>query len=191
MSGKETIKFDVDSRYSDLAFIGQGAYGAVVSAMDKIKQENVAIKKISPFEHQTFCQRTLREIAILKRFDHENVTEILNIMVSTEANGQLKDVYIVQNLMETDLHKLLKRQKLSNDHVCYFLYQILRGLKYIHSANVMHRDLKPSNILLNHDCDLKICDFGLSRVVDPRRNHDGLLTEYVATRYCFSSYVRG
>lgn len=64
--------------------------------------------------------------------------------------------YIVQSLMETDLYKLLKTQKLSNDHICYFLYQILRGLKYIHSANVLHRDLKPSNLLLNTTCDLKV-----------------------------------
>ena len=85
--------------------------------------------------------------------------------------------------METDLHKLLRSQKLSSDHVCYFLYQILRGLKYIHSANVLHRDLKPSNILLNSNCDLKICDFGLSRVSDPSQDHTGMLTEYVATRW--------
>ena len=69
-------------------------------------------------------------------------------------NDQLS--YIVQCLMETDMYKLLKTQKLSNDHVCYFLYQILRGLKYIHSANVLHRDLKPSNLLLNTTCDLKV-----------------------------------
>lgn len=50
----------------------------------------------------------------------------------------------------------LNFQKLSNDHICYFLYQILRGLKYIHSANVLHRDLKPSNLLLNTTCDLKV-----------------------------------
>ena len=62
----------------------------------------------------------------------------------------------VQSLMETDLHKLLRSQKLSSDHICYFLYQMLRGLKYIHSANVLHRDLKPSNILLNSNCDLKV-----------------------------------
>lgn len=70
--------------------------------------------------------------------------------------------YIVQDLMETDLYKLLKTQHLSNDHICYFLYQILRGLKYIHSANVLHRDLKPSNLLLNTTCDLKVlCLSGL------------------------------
>lgn len=74
-------------------------------------------------------------------------------------------------------------QAISNDHICYFLYQILRGLKYIHSANVLHRDLKPSNLLLNTTCDLKICDFGLARVADPKHNHAGFLTEYVATRW--------
>lgn len=95
----------------------------------------------------------------------------------------MRDVYIVQCLMETDLYKLLKTQKLSNDHICYFLYQILRGLKYIHSANVLHRDLKPSNLLLNTTCDLKICDFGLARVADPDHDHTGFLTEYVATRW--------
>lgn len=68
--------------------------------------------------------------------------------------------YIVQDLMETDLYKLLKSQQLSNDHVCYFLYQILRGLKYIHSANVLHRDLKPSNLLINTTCDLKVRGWG-------------------------------
>ena len=61
----------------------------------------------------------------------------------------------------------------------YFLYQILRGLKYIHSANVIHRDLKPSNLLLNANCDLKICDFGLAR---PTSEND-IMTEYVVTRW--------
>ena len=81
----------------------------------------------------------------------------------------MRDVYIVQCLMETDLYKLLKTQRLSNDHICYFLYQILRGLKYIHSANVLHRDLKPSNLLLNTSCDLKVSrsveSFRLNRLI--------------------------
>lgn len=68
----------------------------------------------------------------------------------------LSNRYIVQDLMETDLYKLLKTQHLSNDHICCFLYQILRGLKYIHSANVLYRDFKPSNLLLNTTCDLKV-----------------------------------
>uniref|UniRef100_A0A672QG61 Mitogen-activated protein kinase n=1 Tax=Sinocyclocheilus grahami TaxID=75366 RepID=A0A672QG61_SINGR len=146
--------FDVGPRYSNLSYIGEGAYGMVCSAYDRDNQVRVAIKKISPFEHQTYCQRTLREIKILLRFKHENIISI-NDIIRTLTIDQMKDVYIVQDLMETDLYKLLKTQHLSNDHICYFLYQILRGLKYIHSANVLHRDLKPSNLLLNTTCDLK------------------------------------
>lgn len=61
----------------------------------------------------------------------------------------------------------------------YFLYQILRGLKYVHSAHVLHRDLKPSNLLLNANCDLKIGDFGLARTT----SETDFMTEYVVTRW--------
>jgi mitogen-activated protein kinase 1/3 len=174
--------FEVGPRYTNLAYIGEGAYGIVASAFDHVSKSKVAIKKISPFEHQTYCQRTLREIKILTRLKHENIINIQD-MITADCIDEMKDVYIIQTLMETDLYKLQKTQKLSNDHVCYFLYQILRGLKYIHSANVLHRDLKPSNLLLNTTCDLKICDFGLARVADPNHDHTGFLTEYVATRW--------
>ena len=65
--------FEVGPRYTNLKYIGEGAYGMVVSAFDNQLNTRVAIKKISPFEHQTYCQRTLREIKILTRFKHENV----------------------------------------------------------------------------------------------------------------------
>lgn len=175
-------RFAVGPRYNSLKFIGEGAYGMVCSAMDTTEGKRVAIKKISPFEHQTYCQRTLREIKILRRIQHENIIRMTDIIKSPSFE-EFKDVYIVQELMETDLFKLLRTQKITNDHVCYFTYQILRGLKYIHSANVIHRDLKPSNILLNCNCDLKICDFGLARVSDPEQDHGAIYTEYVATRW--------
>uniref|UniRef100_A0A8C4IMB3 Mitogen-activated protein kinase n=1 Tax=Dicentrarchus labrax TaxID=13489 RepID=A0A8C4IMB3_DICLA len=184
-TGCESVKgqmFDVGPRYTNLSYIGEGAYGMVCSALDNVTNSRVAIKKISPFEHQTYCQRTLREIKILLRFHHENIIGINDILRARHLDN-MRDVYIVQTLMETDLYKLLKSQRLSNDHVCYFLYQILRGLKYIHSANVLHRDLKPSNLLINTTCDLKICDFGLARIADPEHDHTGFLTEYVATRW--------
>ncbi|CAF2599457.1 unnamed protein product [Rotaria sp. Silwood2] len=174
--------FDVGPRYTNLKYIGEGAYGMVVSGYDNETCQRVAIKKLSPFEHQCFCQRTLREIKILARFKHENIINILDILHSNIFE-QMKDIYLVQQLMECDMCKLIKYQKLSPEHVCYLLYQILRGLKYIHSANVLHRDLKPSNLLLNTNCDLKICDFGLARVADPSFDHNGVLTEYVATRW--------
>ena len=108
----ETVRgqlFCVGPRYSSLQYIGEGAYGMVVSALDRDTKTKVAIKKISPFEHQTYCQRTLREIKILTRFNHENIIDIRDILRS-ESIQQMKDVYIVQCLMETDLYKLLKTQ---------------------------------------------------------------------------------
>ena len=83
-----------------------------------------------------------------------------------ESFEKFKDVYIISELMETDLHRIIySKQQLSDDHIQYFLYQMLCALKYMHSAEVIHRDLKPSNILLNADCSLKLCDFGLARLV--------------------------
>jgi mitogen-activated protein kinase 1/3 len=83
--------------------------------------------------------------------------------------------------MDTDLHKIIKsNQELSDDHYKFIMYQILRTLYYLHSANVIHRDIKPSNVLINEDCTIKLCDFGLSRNI---REQDLSLTEYVVTRY--------
>jgi mitogen-activated protein kinase 1/3 len=87
-----------------------------------------------------------------------------------EAKTGYKDIYIITNLMETDMHRVIYSkqvialiQELSDDHIQYFIYQVLRGVLYMHSANVIHRDLKPSNLLLNKDCVLQICDLGLGR----------------------------
>lgn len=86
--------------------------------------------------------------------------------------------------MQSDLNRILRsNQGLSEDHTQYFLYQILKGLKYIHSAGVLHRDLKPSNLLVSEECDLKICDFGMARGVDDSSPHTQFMTEYVATRW--------
>jgi mitogen-activated protein kinase 1/3 len=104
--------FEVDSRYTDLKYVGEGAYGMVVSAYDNQTSQRVAIKKISPFEHQCFCQRTLREIKILARFKHENIINIQDI-IHSNVFEQMKDVYLVQHLMECDMYKLIKYQKLS------------------------------------------------------------------------------
>lgn len=141
----------------------------------------VAIKKIpKAFDDLIDAKRILREIKLLRHFQHENVCGLYDL-IEPPSRDNFEDVYIVLEYMETDLHKIIySKNELSDDHIQYFVYQILRGLKYIHSANVIHRDLKPSNILLNGNCDLRICDFGLARGVD---DSDFKLTEYVVTRW--------
>jgi mitogen-activated protein kinase 6 len=160
--------------------IGKGAYGIVCSSLNSETNEHVAIKKIAnAFDNRIDAKRTLREIKLLRHMDHENVVAIRDIIPPPQRES-FNDVYIAYELMDTDLHQIIRsNQSLSEEHCQYFLYQILRGLKYIHSANVLHRDLKPSNLLLNANCDLKICDFGLARVT----SETDFMTEYVVTRW--------
>ena len=90
---------------------------------------------------------------------------------------EVKDIYFVCHFMGADLNQVIKTQRLSDEHVQFLVYQILRGLKYIHSAGIIHRDLKPSNLAVNEDCELKILDFGLARAQEAE------MTGYVATRW--------
>lgn len=176
--------FEVDQRYEVKKGVGQGAYGLICAAKDTATGEQVAIKKVTnAFEDAIDCKRMLREIRLLQHFQHENVLALRDIMKPPSA-GPWKDVYLVTELMDTDLHYIIhSKQKLSDDHIQYFVYQILRGLKAVHSAKVLHRDLKPGNLLVNKNCDLKICDFGLARGVDPAQGEGAQLTEYVVTRW--------
>jgi mitogen-activated protein kinase 1/3 len=182
-----TSTFEIDSKFVPIKQIGAGAYGVVIAATDSETGEKVAIKKIRrAFDDLIDAKRILREIKLLRHFDHDNVISVIDILPPPSLH-EFEDVYIVTDLMETDLHRVIySRQALTDDHIQYFLYQILCALKYIHSADVLHRDLKPSNILLNSNCDLKICDFGLARGVMPEDDESeqagANLTEYVVTR---------
>jgi len=96
--------------------------------------------------------------------------------------GPFEEIYIVMDYMDTNMQKVIySSNKLTDEHIQYFTYQILRSLKFIHSAHVIHRDLKPSNLLVKSNCDLKICDFGLARGI--KDDVDNKLTEYVVTRW--------
>jgi mitogen-activated protein kinase 1/3 len=173
--------FEVSNRYKPpIRPIGRGAYGIVCALKDSHTGEEVAVKKIgNAFDNRIDAKRTLREIKLLRHMDHENVITITDI-IRPPTRENFNDVYIVYELMDTDLHQIIRsNQSLTEDHCQYFLYQILRGLKYIHSANVLHRDLKPTNLLLNANCDLKIADFGLARTL----SETDFMTEYVVTRW--------
>jgi serine/threonine protein kinase len=163
---------------------GNGSYGFVCSALDTVTGRKIAIKKIkNTFDDLIDAKRILREIKLLRHFNtHENVITIQDMILMPADTVDFSDVYIITNLMESDLDRIIgSSQVLTDQHFQYFLYQILRGLKFIHSANVIHRDLKPQNLLVNANCDLALCDFGLSRGVSD--SIDDGLTEYVVTRW--------
>ncbi|KDQ18940.1 hypothetical protein BOTBODRAFT_28421 [Botryobasidium botryosum FD-172 SS1] len=177
--------FHVEKRWKLVRELGQGAYGLVVSAQDGISGETVAIKLVTRiFEKLQLAKRALREIALLRHFqNHENITGIIDIdIISPDFN----EIYLYMEPMEADLYQIIRSgQQITNAHVQYFIYQVLRGMKYIHTAHVVHRDLKPGNLLVNSDCELKICDLGLSRGYDARADEENAthMTEYVATRW--------
>ncbi|XP_058498962.1 mitogen-activated protein kinase 14A isoform X3 [Solea solea] len=170
--------WEVPERYQNLSPVGSGAYGSVCSAYDMKSVLKVAVKKLSrPFQSIIHAKRTYRELRLLKHMKHENVIGLLDVFSPATSLKEFTDVYLVTHLMGADLNNIVKCQKLTDDHVQFLIYQILRGLKYIHSADIIHRDLKPSNLAVNEDCELKILDFGLARHTDDE------MTGYVATRW--------
>jgi len=165
--------FEVPLRYDDFRAIGIGSVGRVCSALDEISGTRFAVKKVKDtFQSSGLAQRTYREIRMLKNFDHENILKLHDVFISPSD-----EVYIVTDLMHFSLEEIMKGTNLDKEDIQYFTYQILRGLKYIHSAEIAHRDLKPGNILVNMEGQLKICDFGMARVRDPK------MTAYVTTRW--------
>jgi serine/threonine protein kinase len=120
----------------------------------------------------------------MRLLEHENILSIKSVL-QPESLEKLNELYVVTELMETDLTQIIKsNQPLSEQHVQFFTYQILRGLKYLHSAGILHRDLKPRNLLVNSNCDLKICDFGLSRANIPYLlTKSAQMTDYISTRW--------
>ena len=156
------VKFVIEERYDFIKNIGLGSFSAVCSCFDKKENRNVAIKKVTnAFDEVEDARHILREIKMLRFFDHENIVTLIDVP-KPDSKKDFNDVYVITDLMETDLHRVIySRQDLSDEHIQYFIYQILRGALYFHSAGVIHRDLKPANILANKNCDLKICDFGL------------------------------
>ncbi|XP_076434684.1 serine/threonine-protein kinase NLK2-like [Babylonia areolata] len=162
--------------------IGYGAFGVVWAVTDPRDGRRLALKKIvNVFNSLYHCRRIFRELSMLASFNHTNLLCLVDI-VHPEPTEVFNEIHILTELMQSDLQKIISSsQTLTSDHVKVFLYQILRGLKYLHSAGVLHRDIKPGNLLVNSNCCLKIGDFGLARFHEP--DEEAAMTQVVVTQY--------
>lgn len=111
---------------------------------------------------------------------HENIVRLISILRASNN----KDLYLAFELMETDLHIVIRAKILKSIHKKFILYQLFKALKYLHSAGIVHRDLKPSNMLINSDCVMKLADFGLARsVLKTEADEPPIVSDYIATRW--------
>ena len=178
----EEIESHVLERYEIHKKLGRGAYGIVWKAIDKRNKRTVALKKVfEAFQNSVDAQRTYREVMYLQELNgHDNIVRLLSII---RAHNN-RDLYLVFEYMETDLHTVIKHNILQSIHKQFIFYQLLKALKYIHSGDLIHRDLKPSNLLINSECLIKVADFGLARSVAQKDDgQDPVVSDYVATRW--------
>merc|ERR1719446_812585 len=150
-------RFDIGTR------LGKGAYGIVWLATEKRSGTQVALKKcFDAFRNATDAQRTYREIMYLQKLaGHDNIIRLQHVIRAEND----RDIYLTFDHMETDLHAVIRANILEEIHKKYIIYQLLKALKFMHSGELLHRDIKPSNLLLNSDCHVRLCDFGLCRSV--------------------------
>lgn len=160
--------------------IGRGAFGDVWSAVDPRSGRRVALKRLANiFASSHSAIRALREITCLTALRHDNILSAVDIL-QLPCKDECQDLYVLTEPMDSDLFKILvSNQPLTITHVKVFVYQILRGLKYLHSGKIIHRDIKPANILVNANCSIKICDFGLIRDGDTTQ----AMTQDVSTQF--------
>ncbi|EOX90988.1 MAP kinase 7 isoform 1 [Theobroma cacao] len=149
-------------------------YYSMWQTLFEIDTKYVPIKPIGRGAYGIVCSSINRETN-----DKVAIKKINNVFENrVDALRTLRELKLLRHIRHENIIK--SSQPLSNDHCKYFIFQLLRGLKYLHSANILHRDLKPGNLLVNANCDLKICDFGLART---SRGNEQFMTEYVVTRW--------
>jgi len=168
--------------------IGEGTYGRVYMAKNKTTEEVVALKKIRMAnEKEGFPITAIREIKILKQLNHDNVVKLKEIVVSKKSKEDYTKgkggIYMVFEYMQYDLTGLIEQAKrlskpFTEQQIKCYMKQLLEGLYYCHSNNVLHRDIKGSNLLINSDGELKLADFGLAR---PYNKSSGSYTNLVIT----------
>lgn len=150
--------------YERVAQVGEGTYGKVFKAKNIITSEFVALKRLRmESEREGFPITAIREIRLLQTFDHPNIVSLLEIMVEN------KQIHMIFDYADHDLTGLLSNPdiQLTEGNCKYFFDQLLQGMNYLHSKEIIHRDIKGSNLLIDKNGILKIADFGLARKMKP------------------------
>lgn len=131
--------FTIMSRYKHLRPIGSGAQGIVCSAYDSQLDKQVAIKKLTrPFQNVTHAKRAYREFKLMNLVNHQNIIGLLNAFTPQETLEEFQDVYLVMELMDANLCQVIQMD-LDHERMSYLLYQMLCGIKHLHSAGIIHR----------------------------------------------------
>lgn len=180
--------------YEKVDQVGEGTFGKVYKAKYKpppyeksknIGTQNVALKRIlMDNEKEGFPITAIREIMILNKLQHKNIINLIEIVTSkpAEKNKFRGNVYLVFEYMEHDLSGLTDRKiDFSVAQIKCILHQIISGVNYMHTNNIIHRDIKGANILINNKGDVKIADFGLARTISPNPNFPRKYTNRVVT----------
>ena len=177
----DTIDGKILRSFEIVRKVGQGAYGQVWKVRDKKTSQFCALKKIyEAFRNATDAQRAYREIKYLQRLNHPNIIKL----ISFHRPESSRDIYLALQFMEADLGSAIKNNVLKEIHKHFIFFQIANAVHYLHTAQLIHRDIKPSNILVNENCQVKICDFGLIRSIALSDNKSKpVLTENIATRW--------
>ncbi|KAI8778249.1 cyclin-dependent kinase 2 [Biomphalaria glabrata] len=142
--------------------IGEGTYGVVYKAREKISGKHVALKKIRlDAESEGVPSTAIREISLLKELDHPNVVRLLDVI-----HCDMK-LYLVFEYLTKDLKKYMdsfpSNEQINPALIKSYMFQLLSGISYCHSHRVLHRDLKPQNLLIDMQGNIKLADFGLAR----------------------------
>lgn len=142
-TGNESEIMELTEDYIVTDYLGSGAYGTVCAVKYRKTEEIIAIKKCKKvFDSKTLAKRTLREVRLLRFMDHPNIIKLKSLLEPVNPN-HFRELYIVFELMDTDLAQIIRSPQVLNvDHVQFFAYQLLLALDYLHSANIIHRDIK-------------------------------------------------
>ncbi|KXN68122.1 kinase-like protein, partial [Conidiobolus coronatus NRRL 28638] len=177
--------FKVDHEYELINIIKESVHGSICSAIHRHTGRKVAIKKRSINYRSLLIFKLLREIKLRNLLFFVNLEYIvanLDVLRSSSLDT-FTEVYLVEEFIGTDLQRVLETQEISEERCQNYIYQILNGLSFIHSANILHRDLKPSNILISERNYILISDFGSARSTNLSEDYSSYMTEYVANRW--------